>query len=111
MNDNLIMEYHQHMKTSHYNRADDLLICDNNGKHIQRNAIYNQHVRVCKKAELKRIRLHDLRHTFASHWVMNGGSLEDLKEVLGHSTIAMTQKYAHLSPDHLALKANTVSFV
>jgi integrase len=39
------------------------------------------------------------RHTFASQWVMNGGSMELLAKILGHSSTAMTQHYAHLQPD------------
>jgi len=42
---------------------------------------------------------HDLRHTFASHWMMKGGDIYKLKNILGHSDIKMTQRYAHLSPD------------
>ncbi|MCG8518084.1 tyrosine-type recombinase/integrase [Marinobacter sp. CA1] len=45
---------------------------------------------------------HVLRHTFASHFVMNGGDLLTLQKILGHSTINMTMRYAHLSPDHLS---------
>lgn len=44
---------------------------------------------------------HALRHTFASHFVMNGGNILTLQKVLGHSTINMTMRYAHLAPDHL----------
>ncbi|MEZ4819964.1 MAG: site-specific integrase [Bdellovibrionota bacterium] len=51
-----------------------------------------------KKAGLNRIKFHDLRHTFASHWMMNNGSLYRLKDILGHSTIKMTEHYAHLAP-------------
>jgi integrase len=39
------------------------------------------------------------RHTFASHFVLRGGSLEQLSKILGHSSIAMTERYAHLRPD------------
>jgi integrase len=42
---------------------------------------------------------HDLRHTFASHWVAGGGDLYRLQRVLGHKSSIMTQRYAHLSPD------------
>lgn len=44
---------------------------------------------------------HVLRHTFASHFVMNGGDILSLQKILGHSTITMTMRYAHLSQDHL----------
>ena len=44
---------------------------------------------------------HVLRHTFASHFVMNVGDLLQLKEILGHSTMTMTLRYAHLAPDAL----------
>jgi integrase len=44
---------------------------------------------------------HDCRHHFASWYVMRGGSLSSLQKILGHASITMTMKYAHLSPEHL----------
>jgi site-specific recombinase XerD len=56
---------------------------------------------------------HVLRHTFASHFMMNGGNILTLQRILGHSSLAMTMKYAHLAPDHLqeAVKLNPLSFL
>ncbi len=44
------------------------------------------------------LHFHDLRHSFATFWMSNSGDFYALKDILGHKTIAMTQRYAHLSP-------------
>lgn len=44
---------------------------------------------------------HVLRHTFASHFMMNGGNILTLQKILGHSSVTVTMRYAHLSPGHL----------
>lgn len=51
---------------------------------------------------------HVLRHTFASHFMMNGGNILVLQKILGHTDIKMTMRYAHFAPNHLeeALKLN-----
>jgi hypothetical protein len=53
----------------------------------------------CKQAGLRQIGWHVLRHTFASHLVMRGAPLKAAQELLGHASIEMTMRYAHLSPD------------
>ncbi len=50
-------------------------------------------------AEEERITFHDLRHTFASHFMMRGGDLFRLQRILGHKTVQMTNRYAHLAPE------------
>ena len=54
---------------------------------------------------------HALRHSFASHFMMNGGNILSLQKILGHSSIVMTMRYAHLAPDHLkeAIKLNPLA--
>lgn len=53
---------------------------------------------------------HALRHTFASHFVMSGGSILALQKILGHSDIKMTIVYAHLAPDYLGTEMDRVRF-
>lgn len=54
---------------------------------------------------------HVLRHTFASHFMMNGGNILVLQRILGHTDIKMTMRYAHFAPEHLedALRFNPLS--
>lgn len=56
----------------------------------------------CRKAGVREVRFHDLRHSFASNFVMAGGNIYDLQRMLGHSSVTMTERYSHLSPDHLS---------
>jgi integrase len=57
----------------------------------------------CKKAGLRKIGWHKLRHTFASHLAQNGVAIQVIKELLGHSDITTTMRYAHLSPSTLKI--------
>ena len=52
------------------------------------------------KAEITDFKWHDLRHCTASYLAMNGASLAEIAEVLGHKTLQMVKRYAHLSEAH-----------
>lgn len=59
-----------------------------------------------------KLRFHDLRHTFASHWILDGGDIFSLSKVLGHHSVTVTEKfYAHLRPDHWERDYARVAFV
>ena len=102
-----LVEHRRHTSAKHRNAS---LVCQASGEHFTQHQIRDIHTRVCKDAGLKVIRVHDLRHTYASHYVMNGGSLAELQGILGHSVPSMTQKYAHLAPGFLEGKAGVVNF-
>jgi integrase len=63
------------------------------------------------RAGLPRLTLHQLRHAYASFFVMSGGSIFDLQRNLGHSSVMLTSEvYAHLSPDHRLSDAQRISY-
>ena len=79
-------------------QSDSAYIFSNkNGGHIR--DIKTSFQSTLKRAGITNFRPHDLRHTFASHYIMRGGSLKALKEILGHKDIKMTMRYAHLSKE------------
>lgn len=75
-----------------------LVFCDADGKPLTHTAAKWPLWRACKRAGLRLVQWHVLRHSFASHLVMRGVPLKAVQELLGHSTIEMTMRYAHLSP-------------
>ena len=58
-------------------------------------------VRAVKEAGIDDFRFHDLRHCAASYLAMNGATLPEIAAILGHKTLQMVQRYAHLSDQHV----------
>lgn len=87
-----VLKAHRHLRGP-------LVFCQDSGAHLNRDRVKHPFWRAIRKAGLRTIRLHDLRHSFASQLVMAGVPLTAVKELLGHATLEMTMRYAHLSPD------------
>ena len=87
----------------------EAIFISRNGKRLGcRKVSGDQFPRLIKRAGVSSIAFHDLRHTFASHYMINGGNIWDLMQILGHADVKMTMRYAHLNPHHL--KASVVNW-
>lgn len=76
-----------------------LVFCTSEGRMLKYTELRHPLWRACRKAGLRAIQWHTCRHSFASHLVMRGVPLKAVQELLGHSTIQMTMRYAHLAPE------------
>ena len=78
-------------------------------EHVFFNPETNDHVKdvktafhaACRRAEIKGVRFHDLRHTAASKMIEAGADLVTVSKILGHSSIQMTMRYAHPTPENM----------
>ncbi|HEY4941889.1 MAG TPA: tyrosine-type recombinase/integrase [Rhizomicrobium sp.] len=82
-------------------RAEGYVFLDGNGQPFTHMKVSRALAEVCCRAGLRKIGWHTLRHTFASHLAMNGTPLNIVQALLGHSTITMTMRYAHVAPSAL----------
>lgn len=65
---------------------------------------------LCEAAGVRALPFHSLRHSFATHFMRTGGDLYRLKAILGHSTITLTERYAHHSPTWARRDVNRLDF-
>jgi integrase len=77
----------------------DLVFCQADGSPLTLWHLHGALIRASRKAGLRAIRFHDLRHSYASILVKAGCPLRQVQLWLGHSTIQMTMRYSHLAPD------------
>lgn len=84
------------------NLGNPYIFLEADGSEVKYAHVYRRFGNAQKKAGItNKIRFHDLRHSFASNYMMNGGNVFDLQKLLGHTDIKMTMRYAHFTPDHL----------
>ncbi len=79
--------------------ASPWVFCDENGKRIA--SVRRAFVTACRRIGLEDFHIHDLRHTCAAWLVSAGVALAEVRDLLGHASITMTERYAHLAPENV----------
>jgi|HubBroStandDraft_1064217.scaffolds.fasta_scaffold02978_2 integrase len=86
--------------------GDELVFARDDGRPLDLFRLHRTLRRTQRRAGLRAIRFHDLRHSYASILTIHGAPIRQVQTWLGHSTLGMTMRYAHLSPnggrEHLA---------
>ena len=98
-----LLEWRAHQEwTRHRKRITDngpgLVFCRLDGRPLQR--VDNAWQEARRLAGIESFHFHDLRHTFCSNLLLSGSGLKDVKEMIGHKDLSMTDRYAHLTPSH-----------
>jgi len=91
-----------------FNKQDNSLVFDSEVKPGRAYCFTKPWKKALKEAEITDFTFHSLRHTCASYLAMNGASLLEIADVLGHKQIQMTKRYSHLCVDHKAKLINSV---
>ena len=102
-----IMEWRDHQEWMRHRKkiranGSNLIFCHLNGSPIKQ--FKSAWKTICKAAGIEKFHFHDLRHTFCSNLILSGAGLKEVKEMIGHSDISMTDRYSHLTPRHKLLK-------
>ena len=88
----------------------ELVLCHQDGEPFTQSAIEAALRFGCKRAGLRSIGSHVLRHTFCSHLAMRGAAPKAIQELVGHSTLTMTLRYMHLAPSALTEAIDLLNF-
>jgi len=94
----LLTETFKSSKIEFERTQDEYVFCDDSGKPFTR--LDRSFKTALRRAGIRNFRFHDCRHTFSSYWMMSGGDIYKLSKILGHSSVKVTERYAHLSPDY-----------
>jgi integrase len=115
----ILEAYKIHVQHTRYNALTDHVFMNtrdsefakikNQGNRITVWGIERVHDKVCELTKLRRIRVHDVRHTYGAHFMMSGGDLTTLSKILGHSNAWTTERYGHLSESHVAREVGRVA--
>jgi integrase len=89
-----------HFQRSHYQHDDDLVFCHpDTGNPYDASKLRRRFKRSVKRADVRDVRFHDLRHTFGTRMAGVGVPMRSLQEWMGHADLTTTLRYADYSPD------------
>lgn len=105
---NILTEY---LKYRQHKSKEDYLFCNVFGQQLVKSTSYRMLYEYNKKRGVETTGIHRYRHTFAKHWVLNGGNVVSLSRLLGHSSLEITQNYINLLVSDVAKQVNEINLL
>ena len=96
----------EYLKHRQHKSQDDYLFCNVYGEQLMKSTCYNILSDYNRRRGVKTTGIHRYRHTFAKHWILSGGNVVSLSQLLGHSSLDITQNYIHLLVSDVAKEVN-----
>jgi len=105
---NILTEYLKHRQ---HRSGDDFLFCNVYGQQLVKSTCYHMLYSYNKSRGVETTGIHRYRHTFAKQWILNGGNVVTLSQILGHSSLSITQNYVHLLVSDVAKQVNEINLL
>ena len=103
---NILREY---LKYRNHNSDDDYLFCNVFGQQLVKSTCYHMLYEYNKRRGVETTGIHRYRHTFAKQWILSGGNVVSLSQLLGHSSLEITQNYIHLLVSDVAKQVDEIN--
>ena len=100
----ILLQYCKNVRTMLNNGNCDALFLSHTGRPITVNTIKLAFSRLAKSSDITRLHAHLCRHTFAINYLLNGGDIFSLQEILGHTTLDMVRHYLHFSHSQIVVQ-------
>ena len=105
---NILSEF---LKYRQHQTSDDYLFCNVFGQQLVKSTSYHMLSEYNKRRGINTTGIHRYRHTFAKQWILNGGNVVSLSQILGHSSLAITQNYINLLVSDVAKQVNEINLL
>lgn len=105
---NILSEFLKHRQ---HQTLDEYLFCNAYGQQLVKSTSYHMLYEYNKRRGINTTGIHRYRHTFAKQWILNGGNVVSLSQILGHSSLAITQNYINLLVSDVAKQVNEINLL
>ena len=99
----------EYLKYRQHQSNEDYLFCNVFGQQLLKSTCYHKLYEYNKKRGVEKTGIHRYRHTFAKQWILSGGNVVSLSQLLGHSSLEITQNYIHLLVSDVAKQVDEIN--